>query len=97
VVWQIPATVGHSLVFQDLQGAFWQLCDMGLGWFYAEEPKKDWVLCEIINKHLPAKVIARSKNAQPWNYSLEFSTGPRLVIWWDSQRSFFQWKMADNI
>lgn len=90
--WQLPVP-GNALVFQDIQGAFWQLCDVGLGWSYTDGPKDEWSPCEVINKHLPAKVVARPKNAQPWNYCLDFSTGARLLVWWEKQNDRFFWKM----
>jgi hypothetical protein len=71
--WSIPT---RAYVFEDAAGELWQLGDFGLDW-YLGTAKPDWERPRWA--HLfPATVVGRPKGAQPWQYTLDFSTGLQL-------------------
>jgi hypothetical protein len=78
--WFVPA---GNLVFEDDAGNMWQPCDLGLGWHVGEREPQTWQPASF-SRLLPATVVARPKDAQPWTYTLAFSTGFELQVFLES-------------
>jgi hypothetical protein len=71
-------TAAGSPILVDSTGQLWQPGADGLEWYLAAV-ELDWKRPKF-SRMLPANVIARPKDATSWNYTLEFSSGFKLVV-----------------
>jgi hypothetical protein len=87
--WDVPVGEGSTLIFETDDGELWQLCDAGLGWSPFETRGSDWRENDLINRHLPATLNPRPRDAKPWNYELPLRGGALLWVRKTDQR--FRW------
>lgn len=69
-----------SLVFQLIDGTLWQPCELGLGWSSFDEVQDHWTVNKEISPFLPAEIIPRPSECQPWNYSFLLAGGVKLCF-----------------
>jgi hypothetical protein len=70
-IYEVPGKQGGSAFhFETDDGAIWQLCDVGLGWSYADAPDPNWPLSKL-NEFLPATLDPRPAGQGPWHYDLK--------------------------
>lgn len=85
---------GTSLVFQFADGSLWQPCEVGLGWSTYDQVQEGWTLNTQIGAHLPAEIMPRPTDCQPWNYSFELKGDATLVLEPDESPSSFRWRLT---
>jgi len=96
-VWEFALPEGGKpLVFEMQDGAFWQLCDIGLGWTEFENIEPHWIEQPIIKPYLPAEILPRPKNIKPWEY--EFPLKDSAILWIKPGRKpqTFSWGIRTN-
>jgi len=71
---------GAHLVLVDDAGELWQLGERGLDWSLVAGPTQSWKPYRALQRHLPAAIVARPRNAALWNYKLHLSSGALLTV-----------------
>jgi hypothetical protein len=78
-VWEFVLLNGNKeLIFETDDGCYLQLCDVGLGWTHLKKTIY-WQINNDIQQYLPANIVSRPKDVQPWEYHFTLSKG---VIFW---------------
>lgn len=80
-----------SLVFQLSDGTLWQPCELGLGWSSFEEVQDHWTVNKKIAPYLPAEIIPRPSDCQPWNYAFLLAGGAQLSFKPSDPPDSYQW------
>jgi hypothetical protein len=95
--WDIPSTLqegGSGLIFEAADRQFWQLCDVGLGWFLRDEPEPHWVVNSALAQYLPAVMPARPSLRSPWDFDLPLARGAVLRVRPPSGNKIFRWSIV---
>lgn len=78
-IWNVPTPVGGiALLFETDDHELWQLCDVGLGWTFYNEPQPDWKINDKLQPHLPASINPRPKGSAAWTYEFQLNNA---VLW----------------
>ena len=78
-VFDVPLSSGRShLIFQTDDGAFWQLCDVGLGWTAYYKVDSSWSAAKKFVGLLPVRVNPRPPTSAPWTGRVIFPARPRV-------------------
>ena len=85
---------GPSLVFQLADGSLWQPCELGLGWSSFDQVQEGWTVNTKLAAHLPAEIIPRPADCQPWSYSFELKGGTKLVLEPGDLPASFRWRLS---
>jgi hypothetical protein len=70
----------EALILRDVDGKFWQLGELGIGWSFRGPPTAEWRVYKRLQALLPADIVCRPRRANPWNYQLHLSTGALLSV-----------------
>ncbi|MFA6029618.1 MAG: hypothetical protein WC969_07180 [Elusimicrobiota bacterium] len=90
--WEVQVGDGEStLILETDDGECWQFCDAGLGWTRFQSREATWVAEERIQRHLPATINPRPKNATPWNYDFQLRNGKKLWVKLGKKPLTFTW------
>jgi hypothetical protein len=95
--WDIPSAShesGSGLIFEAADRNFWQLCDVGLGWFLRDEPEPHWVVNSVLAQHLPVVMPARPSLRSPWDFDLPLAKGAVLRVRPPSENRTFRWSIV---
>jgi len=91
-VWEVNSpTGGGLLVFEELNGALWQLCEAGLGSSQLKHIEDDWVEHPAVQQYLPANITPRPSDAKPWNYEFALTCGAILWVRPGRYLNTFRW------
>ncbi len=83
----------HTIQLEDASGTMWQVGELGLDWSYLVRAPS-WRRFEPLAAKLPARVVARPKNAKPWDYKIHVSTGVLLCVTWSKDQNVPAWKVV---
>jgi hypothetical protein len=87
--WVVTIGPSVNLILEDTLGERWQLCDAGLGWSFLEPSEGTWT--ELLKLKLPGGIVARPRDARPWDYTLLVSTGTKITVEPGGATAGFRW------
>ena len=91
-VWEFSLPDGDKpLIFETQDGFLWQLNDVGLGWTRFQQIKHTWTEHPMVKPYLPADILLRPKDANPWDYEFRLSRGAVLWVKPGRKEQTFRW------
>jgi hypothetical protein len=87
--WVVKIGPSANLLLEDAHGERWQLCDAGLGWSFLDRSEGTWT--ELTKLRLPGSIVARPRDAKPWDYTLQASTGMKITVEPGGLEGGFRW------
>lgn len=91
-VWEFMSKDGQRfLIFELADGSLWQLSDVGLGSTGFREIGPTWTEHPATKPYLPAEILPRPKQVEPWDYEFTLSNGAVLWVKPGRRKASFRW------
>ena len=91
-VWEFKLEEGgRPLIFELVDGSFWQLSEVGLGLTRFQKIDNVWIENSAIKQYLPADIQLRPKTDGPWKYEWNLAKGVTLWVRPRQKERTFEW------